>query len=324
MISIIIPVYKVEQYLSRCVDSVLSQTYCDLEVILVDDGSPDASPKLCDEYAKKDERVKVIHKENGGLSSARNAALEVCTGSYIFFIDSDDWLTDDNVLSDFIEKAENEQSDFVYSLMNRADDKSCLELKANERFLEDDLFFLSNPYSFSACNKLYAYTLFQGIQFVTGRVNEDVDIIPLVFAKAKKVSRLNRPTYNYYSNPESLTRKSFSEKRFDMFKSVKHVYENFQGTKKQKEVLYENLFGFQIFSVYAAILTNTRGKERRKILCQFTSLLNEYQFADFYKWAFRCFLWNERFPKNIKKIVALLYLKIFSWGVQRNAKEGKK
>ena len=314
VISVIVPIYNVEQYLCRCVDSVLSQTYRDLEIILVDDGSPDASPGMCDEYAQKDNRVKVIHKENGGLSSARNAGLEVCTGDYIFFIDSDDWFTDENVLSDFIEKAESEQSDFVYSLMNRADDKNRSELKANERFLEDNLFFLSNPYLFSACNKLYAYTLFQNVQFVTGRVNEDVDIIPLVFAKAKKVSRLNRPTYNYYSNPESLTRKSFSEKRFDMFKSVKHVYENFEGTKKQKEVFYENLFGFQLFSVYTAILTNTSGKERRKFLCQFTSLLNEYQFADFYTWAFRCFLRNERFPKNIKKLAALLYLKIFSWG----------
>ena len=86
IISIIIPVYKVEKYLARCVDSVLSQTFSDFELILVDDGSPDKSPELCDEYAKKDSRVKVIHKKNGGLSSARNAGLEVCKGEYIFFI----------------------------------------------------------------------------------------------------------------------------------------------------------------------------------------------------------------------------------------------
>lgn len=311
IISVIIPVYKVEKYLSRCISSVLNQTYKDLEIILVDDGSPDSSPKLCDEYAEKDSRIKVIHKENGGLSSARNAGLDICSGDYIFFIDSDDWLTDENVLSDFIDKAEIEQSDFVYSLMNRTDDEKCSELKANERFLDDDLFFLSNPYLFSAWNKLYAHTLFQHIQFVTGRVNEDVDIIPLVFAKAKKITRLNRPTYNYYFNQNSITRSKFSEKRFDMFKSVKHVYENFSGTEKKCEVLYENLFGFQIFSIYIEILKIRNKKTRKHYLNQFISLLKKYDFTQFFKYSFRCFVFNESFPKKIKKLLALVYLLLY-------------
>lgn len=310
-ISVIIPVYKVEKYLSRCVDSVLNQTYKELEIILVDDGSPDSSPKLCDDYAKKDERIKVIHKENGGLSSARNAGLEICTGHYIFFIDSDDWLTDVNVLSDFIEKAECEQSDFIYSLMNRADDKNLSEQKANERFLEDDLFFLSNPYLFSAWNKLYAHTLFQHTQFVTGRVNEDVDIIPLVFAKAKNPTRLNRATYNYYCNLNSITRTNFSEKRFDMFKSVNNAYENFTGTKKQCEILYENLFGFQLFSVYIEILKIKKSKERRVYLNQYIRLLKEYQFTSFFRYSFSCFIHNETFSKKLKKLPALFYLRFY-------------
>ena len=95
MISIIIPVYKTEPYLRKCVDSVLAQTYTNLEVILVDDGSPDDCGKICDEYAAKDSRVKVIHKENGGLSSARNCGLDVATGKYIGFVDSDDWIDPD-------------------------------------------------------------------------------------------------------------------------------------------------------------------------------------------------------------------------------------
>ncbi len=92
LISIIIPVYNVEQYLHRCVDSVLNQTYKNLEIILVNDGSPDNCPFICDEYAKKDKRIIVVHKENGGLSSARNAGLEIVQGEYISFIDSDDWI----------------------------------------------------------------------------------------------------------------------------------------------------------------------------------------------------------------------------------------
>lgn len=310
MISIIIPVYKVEKYLARCVDSVLNQTFSDFELILVDDGSPDKSPELCDEYAKKDSRVKVIHKTNGGLSSARNAGLEVCKGDYIFFIDSDDWLTDEKVLEEFISKAEKENSDFVYSFMNAATDETQKAIRMNKRFKDNDkLFFLSNPYLFSACNKLYKNTLLQFLQFVPGRVNEDVDIIPLVFCHAKNVTRLNRPTYNYYSNEDSLTRKAFSEKRFDMFKSVQHAYDNFIGSEKQKDIFYENLFGFQIFSVYAAILVNTKGKDKKKYIIQFLNYLNLYNFKSFYKYCLKCFILNETFSKKIKKIIALILLK---------------
>ena len=94
-ISVIVPIYKVEKYLARCVDSIINQTYKNLEIILVDDGSPDGCGAMCDEYAKKDERIKVIHKENGGLSSARNAGLDIATGDYIAFVDSDDRLSSD-------------------------------------------------------------------------------------------------------------------------------------------------------------------------------------------------------------------------------------
>ena len=95
LISVIVPVYNTEKYLGRCVDSIINQTYTNLEIILVDDGSPDNSPAICDEYAKKDQRIKVIHKENGGLSSARNAGLDIAKGDFISFIDSDDWVEKD-------------------------------------------------------------------------------------------------------------------------------------------------------------------------------------------------------------------------------------
>lgn len=312
MLSVIIPVYNVEKYLSRCVDSVLNQTYKNFELILVDDGSLDNSPVICDEYENKDSRIKVIHKENGGLSSARNAGLEICKGDYIFFIDSDDWLTDENVLEEFISKAEKENADFVYSFMNTATDKIQKEIRMNQRFKDNDkLFFLSNPYLFSAWNKLYKNTLLQFLQFVPGRVNEDVDVIPLVFCKANKISRLDKHTYNYYQNQESITRKSFSEKRFDMFKSVAHVYKNFIGTKKEKIVFYENLFGFQIFSVYISILKNTSGNKRKKYLLDFCKLLKENNFCCFWKYSFLCFLHNESFSKCLKKIIAWNYLKLF-------------
>ena len=111
-VSIIIPVYKVEAFLSRCVDSVLAQTYKHIEIILVDDGSPDSCPQICDEYEAKCPRIRVVHKKNGGLSSARNAGMKVATGEYILFVDSDDWI-DYEMVADLVRIAEREKVDFV-------------------------------------------------------------------------------------------------------------------------------------------------------------------------------------------------------------------
>lgn len=111
-VSVVVPIYNVEQYLNKCIESIVDQTYEDLEIILVDDGSTDSSPSICDEWKKKDKRVVVIHKENGGLSSARNAGLEVATGDYIMFEDSDDWLELD-IVEKCVARIENDKSDLV-------------------------------------------------------------------------------------------------------------------------------------------------------------------------------------------------------------------
>ena len=133
MISIIIPVYNVEKYLFRCVNSILSQTYSDIEIILVDDGSPDNSPELCDEIAQTDSRVVVIHKKNGGLSSARNAGLDIAKGDYVFFIDSDDWLSSNTVLENFYKTAVKNNSSFVFGLLNSATENTIFPIKINNR-----------------------------------------------------------------------------------------------------------------------------------------------------------------------------------------------
>ena len=114
MISVIIPVYNVENYLEECIESILRQSYMDLEIILVDDESTDNSGNICDLYSKKDNRIKVIHKKNGGLSSARNVGLKIAKGDYISFVDSDDFLSDKNVYSEMLEIIEKEKSDLVH------------------------------------------------------------------------------------------------------------------------------------------------------------------------------------------------------------------
>ncbi len=158
MVSIIVPVYKVEQYLSRCVDSILKQSYSNLEIILVDDGSPDNSGTICDEYAQKDSRVKVIHKQNGGLSSARNTGLDIATGNFISFIDSDDWVD-----IRFIETLRNvmieTQSDMSACTFCRTKgDFAKRELFDNEPQIVKDKYFAifdEKSYSGYAWNKLY-------------------------------------------------------------------------------------------------------------------------------------------------------------------------
>ena len=312
MISIIIPVYNVERFLKRCLDSVINQTFTDIEIILVDDGSPDDSPKICDSYALSDSRIKVVHKNNGGLSSARNAGLDICLGEYVFFMDSDDWLANNNVLEFFYKCAQENNADFVYAKLNSATEKTITPYRSIDKYSDEYLYFLSNPYYFSAWNKLYKTELFKTIRFENGRINEDVDIIPLICMSAKKIALLDKYTYNYYTNNESITRKSFSEKRFDMFKSVKHAYDNFIGTELQRNVFMQNLFGFQLFSVYISILTNTKGKDKKKYIIQFLNNLNFYNFKSFYNYCLKCFILNETFSKKIKKIIALILLKFYS------------
>lgn len=312
MISIIVPVYKVEKYLKRCVDSILNQSYKDIEIILVDDGSPDNCPKMCDDYAMLDNRIITLHKENGGLSSARNYGLKNIHGDYIFFIDSDDWLANENVLSNFIQKAEQEKSDLVFGLINTASDVKITPKKMNRKFNSPDLFLFSNPYLFTAWNKLFSKSLICYLNFTEGRINEDVDIIPLVVSKAKNVSLLDEYTYNYYVNYNSITRKDFSEKRFDMFLSVQHVLQNFDGTSKQKDILFQNMCGFQIFSVFLSILRITDLKKRKFFIKEFVKLLKKYDFPSFFYYLFKCIIMNESFVKKGKKIIVFIYLYILT------------
>ena len=112
LVSVIVPIYKVEKYLNKCVDSIINQSYKNLEIILVDDGSPDKCGEICDKYAEKDSRVKVIHKENGGLSDARNAGIDIAKGDYLLFVDSDDWITS-NICEVLIKNANDNLSDII-------------------------------------------------------------------------------------------------------------------------------------------------------------------------------------------------------------------
>lgn len=182
LISIIVPIYKVEKYLQRCVDSILKQTYYNLEIILVDDGSPDGCPAICDEYAKQDERVTVIHQNNQGLSAARNAGLENAKGKYIFFVDSDDFI-DENVIKIMIEAAEEKDADLVLCNYMYVDEQGD-ELKTKySKKLEKKVLNVRDVLTQScesggevfivAWNKLYKSELWANYRYPAGKIHED-------------------------------------------------------------------------------------------------------------------------------------------------------
>ncbi len=211
-ISIIIPVYNVEKYIKKCVDSIINQTYKNLEIILVDDGSSDNSGKICDEYKKRDYRIKVIHKENGGLSDARNKGVEIATGKYIGFVDSDDYIEENmyNILLNELKVNNADVSICSYKKIRedyyKVDCKQSCEkiikildnIKAIELLLSDT--YIDNY----AWNKLYKKELFNNIKYPYGKKMEDLGTTYKIFSKAKKIVYTNYIGYFYLQRNSSI------------------------------------------------------------------------------------------------------------------------
>lgn len=206
LVSIIVPVYKVEQYLCTCIESVMAQTYSNWETILVDDGSPDKCGEICDEYAIKDQRIKVVHKENGGLSSARNAGLDLPPkGDFITFLDSDDFWHPDylSILVGLQEKfdADIVQCDFV---RGTATTFPLLNNEVNIDVLNNHEIFIKEKAKIIMCGKLYKSCLFAGIRMPVGLYNEDDWTAWKLYYRAKTIVVTNQALYYYTINPSSI------------------------------------------------------------------------------------------------------------------------
>lgn len=210
LISVIIPIYNVEPYLRRCLNSVLNQTYSNLEIILVDDGSPDNCPSICDEYANNDTRIVVIHKKNGGLSDARNAGLDICKGDYITFVDSDDWITP-HYVETLLDSAIRTSSDISIGEIKKTYEASCVlnNQKTTTRILNsreavERLFSKTEASFVAACGKLFKRNIIIHIRFPKNKIHEDEYLNYQWLYNAKKIVYIDQVLYFYFQRPNSI------------------------------------------------------------------------------------------------------------------------
>ena len=229
IVSIIVPVYKVENEIDRCIQSILNQTYTSIEIILVDDGSPDKCPEICDAYAKQDKRIKVIHKENGGLSDARNVGLDVAKGEYIAFIDSDDWV-EDSFIEQLLTNLISTNSDISicgYTLVNENNQKrhysaqKDLELLENEEALRE--LFTQEKFGCMVWQKLYRKELFKDIRFPVNKLYEDVAVSLPLFIKSKQCVISNKELYFYFQRNSSIVNSRFNKNKLDMLEFIQNM-----------------------------------------------------------------------------------------------------
>lgn len=284
LISVIIPVYNVEKYLEKCVQSVINQTYKNLEIILVDDGSTDSSGKMCDEISKTDSRIKVIHKKNGGISDTRNAALKIATGDYFGFVDSDDYIASD-MFETLCNLLENNNSDisivsfyefYKNKLIGVRDSKNLENLSKLDAIKE--LLIDSKIQSYT-WNKLFKKELFNNLEFPVGKNFEDIATTLLLFERANKVTLLEEPKYYYVRRDDSIvgdrsykTYMDYLEVIYDKYFYLKDKYPEIE-IYNAYNYLINMIWVYSIISAFDLDEVFDKYKENYKLL---EEILKEY------------------------------------------------
>ena len=233
LISVIVPIYNISKYLPKCIDSIINQSYKNLEIILVDDGSTDGSENICDTYQLKDNRIVVIHKENSGLSSARNSGIEVASGRLISFVDGDDYI-EKTFIEDLKNNMDINKSDIsVCNYFNVKNNIKTLYIDKNEEFWvqgKDKFNNIENNYrvmTIYSWNKLYKKSLFERTRYANGLVYEDAHIICDLLDTANKVSYTFKPLYNYVYRQNSISN-TFNLKSFDKVEAFNRIINAFE------------------------------------------------------------------------------------------------
>lgn len=285
LVSIVLPIYNVEKYLRKCIETVINQTYTNVEIILVNDGSIDNSLEICKEFKEKDKRIKIINKKNGGLSDARNVGLKNAQGKYICFIDSDDFISEKYIeeLHNLI--VENNAQIAVCSFENVDEDEKSISKKeiisqviSGKKILEqinDKSFY---PASIVAWNKLYDINLFKNIIYPVGKIHEDEFTTYKLYYLAEKVVTTSKCLYYYRKVPTSITNRKFNIKKLDALEALEERVKFFK--EKDEESLYE-LALIQYEKVLITHYVNCKrylkksNKKQKELLEKYRSYYNE-------------------------------------------------
>lgn len=288
-ISVIVPVYKVEPYLRRCIDSVLRQTYPHFELILVDDGSPDSCGAICDEYAGKDSRIHVIHQENGGLSAARNAGIDWAFANsdsrWLTFVDSDDW-----VHPEYLERLLNAATETgtaisVCGFVKTTGETPAVQFNTQTPVLwtPESLYTERNVNAIIACGKLYEKQLFSCIRFPNGKIHEDeLTTYKLLFPQ-KKIAVLSTPLYFYFQNAEGISKSQWRPKRLDAV----------QGLREQTRFFQDNGFD-EAFSFAAVSCVYLICRQKRTIRDSELTAKEKWKYSSRLNLELLEMLWNYR------------------------------
>lgn len=245
-VSVIVPIYDVEKYIDRCITSIINQTYVNLEIILVDDGSPDRCPEICDDWARRDDRIQVIHKENGGLSSARNAGIDASTGEYITFVDSDD-VINLRMISFLHEVMKKSNADISLTSMNPFNTIPIFDSENDEVIIgtSDEILYeiIYKKPNWEACGKLYKKSIFNsGLRFPENRLYEDLYLTPRIFKKAKKVACCNNGLYAYFQREDSIMGKTKKKISLDLIEVIEEnilfIKENYEKHTQTYDCLF--------------------------------------------------------------------------------------
>ena len=323
LITVIIPVYKVEKYINKCIKSVLNQTYKNLEIIIVDDGSPDNCGKICDEYGKKDNRIRVIHQENAGLSEARNAGLKIAKGEYIYLVDSDDFI-DEPAIEYLYELAIDNNADIAIGnrtifyegqdLKTKNQEKEKLLIYNNEQALEAMLY--NTEFTNNACNKLYKTSLFNNIKYPKGRLCEDLGTTYKLLLKANKIVLGNKSYYNYLADRnDSIMNVNFNIHRMDGLDFAEEILKEVQ--QKHKDIQNAAIVRLYLECIFILLkIPNTKKYRNENI--RIKKYLRKYR-------------WDVLRDKKLsKKQKGLCFISLFGrnilrmvWNIKENVKKGK-
>lgn len=309
LISIIIPVYNIEKYLDKCMESVVGQTYSHIEIILVDDGSTDGSGKLCDEWGKKDNRVKVYHKKNGGAARARNLGLKEARGEYIGFVDGDDYIAED-MYACLIDAMEEEvdlvccSTEIVFPAKMRKPVEAYGQVKSPVCFSNQEAIrelLLVQKLSFSSCDKLYRRELFYGVRFPEGKTCEDYPVSYEVVKKSRRVVNIGKVKYFYRYREGSTSKQQFNLRKMSyvLFTRdiLRDVIEYYPEEKKCAEALYIR----SIVDTMRSISRSTKREEYEELSKRLRKLLQRMCVS---------ILMNKHIPDITKKNVIKIICKI--------------